>query len=98
LGEHFLPAYEQSQFEVSVHAPEGSTLAATSALVERVAADIRQMPGVTDTLVTIGGGQQQTVNLASIYVKLTDLKERNVSQTHLMVRARTEILGKYLKQ
>src|SRR5947209_6550199 len=98
VGKNFLPVDDQSQFEVSVRAPEGSTLAATSALVERVAADIRQMPGVTDTLVTIGGGQQQTVNLASIYVKLTDLKERNVSQIDLMVRARTEILGKYLKQ
>src|SRR5438270_487524 len=98
VGKNFLPVDDQSQFEVSVRAPEGSTLAATSALVERVAADIRQMPGVTDTLVTIGGGQQQTVNLASVYVKLADLKERKVSQLDLMVRARTEILGKYLKQ
>ncbi|PYT04239.1 MAG: AcrB/AcrD/AcrF family protein, partial [Acidobacteria bacterium] len=98
VGKNFLPVDDQSQFEVSVRAPEGSTLAATSALVERVAADIRQMPGVTDTLVTIGGGQQQTVNLASVYVKLADLKERKVSQIDLMVRARTEILGKYLKQ
>src|SRR5256714_1125856 len=98
VGKNFLPTDAQSQFEVSGRAPEGSTLAATSALVEKIAADIRQMPGVTDTLVTIGGGQQQTVNLASVYVKLKDIKERKVSQIDLMVRARTEILGKYLKQ
>src|SRR2546423_5318838 len=98
VGKNFLPVDDQSQFEVSVRAPEGSTLAATSALVERCVADIHQLPGVTDTLVTIGGGQQQTVNLASVYVKLKDIKERKVSQIDLMVRARTEILGKYLKQ
>jgi hydrophobic/amphiphilic exporter-1 (mainly G- bacteria), HAE1 family len=94
VGKNFLPVDDQSQYEVSVRAPEGSTLAATSAIVEKVAADIRQMPGVTDTLVTIGGGQQETVNLASIYVKLTDVKDRSVTQEHLMVETR-KLLQKY---
>ena len=98
VGKNFLPVDDQSQFEVSVRAPEGATLAATSALVEKIAADIRQLPGVTDTLVTIGSGQQQTVNLASIYVKLTDVGERKDSQLDLMGRTRADILGKYLKQ
>ncbi len=94
VGKNFLPVDDQSQYEVSVRAPEGSTLAATSAIVEKIAADIRQMPGVTDTLVTIGGGQQETVNLASIYVKLTDIKDRPVSQEQLMVDTR-KLLQKY---
>src|SRR5919202_1416966 len=46
VGKNFLPVDDQSQFEVSVRAGEGSTLAATSALVEKIAADIRQLPGV----------------------------------------------------
>jgi HAE1 family hydrophobic/amphiphilic exporter-1 len=98
VGKNFLPVDDQSQFEVSVRAPEGSTLAATSAIVEKIAADLRQMPGVTDTLVTIGSGQQQTVNLASIYVKLADLKERNVSQLELMGRSRELVAKKYPKE
>jgi HAE1 family hydrophobic/amphiphilic exporter-1 len=98
VGKNFLPTDDQSQFEVSVRAPEGATLAATSAIVEKVAADIRQLPGVTDTLVTIGGGQQETVNLASIYVKLTDVGERKDSQLDLMGKTRNDILGQYLKQ
>jgi hydrophobic/amphiphilic exporter-1 (mainly G- bacteria), HAE1 family len=89
VGKNFLPVDDQSQFEVTVRAPEGATLAATSALVEKIATDIRKMPGVTDTLVTIGAGQQQTVNVASIYVKLTDVGERKDSQLDLMGRART---------
>jgi HAE1 family hydrophobic/amphiphilic exporter-1 len=97
VGKNFLPVDDQSQFEVNVRTPEGSTLAATSALVEKIAADLRQMPGVTDSLVTIGGGQQQVVNTASIYVKLADLKERNKSQDDLMLEAR-KVLQKYPKE
>ena len=95
VGKNFLPVDDQSQFEINVRAPEGFTLAATSTLAERIAADLRNLPAVTDTLTTIGGGQQEQVNLASIYVKLTPIEERNVSQEKLMVRARTEVLGKY---
>jgi HAE1 family hydrophobic/amphiphilic exporter-1 len=94
VGKNFLPVDDQSQFEISLRAPEGTTLASTSTLVERIAADVRQLPGVTDTLVTIGGGQQELVNSASIYVKLVPVSERQLSQEKLMVRAR-ELLAKY---
>ena len=97
VGKNFLPVDDQSQFEVNLRAPEGYTLAATSALSEKIAQDLRQLPGITDTLTTIGSGQQQQVNLANIYVKLAPLEERKDSQEKLMLRARSEILGKYLK-
>lgn len=98
VGKNFLPVDDQAQFEVNVRTPEGSTLSSTSGLAERVAADVRKLPGVSDTLVTIGSGQQQIVNLANIYVKLAPIEERNISQQDLMIRARNEILGKYLKE
>lgn len=98
VGKNFLPVDDQSQFEINVRAPEGSTLATTSALAERISADVRKLPGVTDTLTTIGGGQQEQVNVASIYAKLLPLDQRNVSQSELMVRARSEILTKYSKE
>ena len=98
VGKNFLPVDDQSQFEISVRAPEGATLPSTSKLAERISADIRKMPGVSDTLTTIGGGQQQLVNLATIYVKLQPLEKRSVSQTDLMVRSRTEVLPKYAKE
>jgi HAE1 family hydrophobic/amphiphilic exporter-1 len=97
VGKNFLPVDDQSQFEVSVRAPEGATLAATSALVEKIGADMRRLPGVTDTLVTIGGGQQEIVNSASIYVKLVDIKERKETQNDLMRDAR-ELLARYPKE
>ena len=100
VGKNFLPVDDQSQFEISVRAPEGYTLAATNALVERIAADLRnkeQFPGVTDTLVTIGGGQQQQVNSASIYVKLVDIHERAKTQDEYMTDAR-KLLANYPKE
>ncbi len=98
VGKNFLPVDDQSQFEINVRAPEGSTLVNTNALTERISADIRKLPGVSDTLTTIGVGQQQLVNVASIYVKLEPLDERSVSQSDLMVRTRSEILAKYQKE
>jgi len=97
VGKNFLPLEDQSEFEISVRAPEGYTLQATSNLVERIAADVRKMDGVTDTLVTIGGGQQSIVNSASIYVKLTPVEGRKLAQMDYMVKSRALVEG-YGKQ
>ena len=94
VGKNFLPVDDQSQFEVSVRAPEGSSLSASSQLFERIATDIRKLNGVTNTLVTIGGGQQQVVNSGTIYVKLSDVKDRSKSQEDLMTATR-ELLKNY---
>jgi hydrophobic/amphiphilic exporter-1 (mainly G- bacteria), HAE1 family len=94
VGKNFLPVDDQSQFEVSVRAPEGSSLQASTVLMERIATDIRKFGGVTDTLITIGGGQQQVVNSGTIYVKLSDVKARAKSQEQLMSDAR-ELLKNY---
>ena len=88
VGKNFLPVDDQSQFEVSVRAPEGYSLGATAQTMERIASEIRKMPGVTDTLVTVGGGQQQVVNAGSIYVKLSDINNRPKSQEAMMSDAR----------
>ncbi len=94
VGKNFLPVDDQSQFEVSVRAPEGFSLGASAQVMERIASRIRQMPGVTDTLVTIGGGQAQVVNNGTIYVKLSEIADREKSQEIMMSDAR-EILKEY---
>jgi hydrophobic/amphiphilic exporter-1 (mainly G- bacteria), HAE1 family len=95
VGKNFLPVDDQSQYEISIRAPEGYSLSATSALFERIAADVRKLEGVTDTLTTIGGGQQQVVNSGTIYVKLSDIGEREKSQEDLMVAARELLAQNY---
>ena len=46
VGKNFLPQDDQSQYNVLVRTPEGTSLAATTNLAERIAQDIRQLPGV----------------------------------------------------
>jgi len=97
VGKNFLPVDDQSQYNVLLRAPEGTSLAATSALAEQVAADIRKLPGVEHTLMTAGGGADASVNNATIYVKLTDVDQRDLTQQELMVRTR-EMMKQYPRE
>ena len=68
--------------------PVGSSLAATTSLMERIARDIReQLPGVSDTLSFPGGGGGgfgQT-NAGSLFVRLKPIDEREFTQQELIV-------------
>jgi HAE1 family hydrophobic/amphiphilic exporter-1 len=88
VGKNFLPADDQSQYNVLVRTPEGSSLAATNNVAEQVSQGIRRLPGVAHTLTTAGGGADKSVNNAKIYVKLTDIDQRQLSQQELMQRTR----------
>ena len=94
VGKNFLPVDDQSQFEISVRAKEGSSLQASTVLMERIAADVRKQEGVSDTLITVGGGQQSVVNSGTIYVRLSAISERSKSQEEIMIASR-ELLNKY---
>jgi HAE1 family hydrophobic/amphiphilic exporter-1 len=97
VGKNFLPADDQSQFNVLVRAPEGTSLAATTTIAGRIAADVRKLPGVAHTLLTVGNSADASVNSGAIYVKLTDVEDRQLSQTDLMQKTR-ELLKKYPKE
>ena len=88
IGKNFVPDDDQSEFEVTMRAGEESSLVATETIAERVARDVRQIPGVTATLTTVGGGTQRAVNAATIYVKLAPIGERELNQQTIMVRVR----------
>lgn len=90
-----LPPSEEAEFLVSLRTPEGTTLAATDITAGRVARDIRQMPGVEYTLLTIGDNDQRTPNKAGIYVRLSDPSLRKEDQQILMDRVRQEIIPRY---
>jgi HAE1 family hydrophobic/amphiphilic exporter-1 len=91
---NFMPQDDRSEFQVSIRAPEGTSLAATDSITERIARDIRGLQGVEATLATVGGGQREEVNTSSIYVKLKPLEKRDISQTQIMLSARA-ILEKF---
>jgi len=101
VGKEFLPTDDRGEFQISVRAPEGTSLAATTTIAERIARDVRGLPGVTATLTSIGNGTSGfggfaigAANRASIYVKLTSRDQRAKSQQDMMLSAR-ELLRHY---
>ncbi len=67
---------DESEFEVSVTAPEGATIRTMDATMQAIEAEIRQVDGVTTLLTTVGTGGLPRVNAAQIYVRLKDIEER----------------------
>ncbi len=68
----FLPVDDQAQFEINLRAPEGTSLTETRLIAERVADDVRRLPGVEHTLMTVGEGASEASNVARILVFLVD--------------------------
>src|SRR4051812_42727564 len=94
VGKNFLPKDDQSQYNVLIRTPEGSSLAATAQIGEQIAADIRKMPGVAHTLLSVGNGADKSVNNASVFVKLLDLDKRAQDQSQIMIDTR-DMMKKY---
>ncbi|HWT45984.1 MAG TPA: efflux RND transporter permease subunit, partial [Vicinamibacterales bacterium] len=67
---NFLPNDDQSQFEIGLRAPEGTSLDSTEIIASRIAADVRRIPDVDYTLVTVADDPAQTQNAGTIYVRL----------------------------
>lgn len=90
-GVNFIPEEDESQFEVTMRAPEGTSLAATQAVLERMARDLRErLPGVLHTTAVAGFGAQRLsmANAGTIFVKLKPVGERELSSAELIARAR----------
>jgi HAE1 family hydrophobic/amphiphilic exporter-1 len=88
IGKNMIPRDDQSQFNISIRLPEGSSLAATTKYAEGIARTVRPMAGVTHTLTTVGGSSTGAVNDASIFVKLVDIGERDLSSEEMATQVR----------
>jgi HAE1 family hydrophobic/amphiphilic exporter-1 len=95
VNQNFLPEDDESQFDVIIRAPEGWTLEATERLANQMGLEIHHLPGVEHTVVTVADDAQRTPNRFSLFVKLTDVNDRRVSQHALMARVRDEALPRY---
>ena len=92
VNKNFLPEDDQSEFEVSLRAPEGASLEATEIIANRIATRIRQLPEVEFTLVSVADDPARTQNLGSVYVRLKDLEHRDRNQFLVMNEVRSTIL------
>jgi len=94
----FTPPNDVAEFDVNVRAPEGTSLGQTKLEAERVARDIRDIPGVDHTLVTIGNDSSVTRNLANVFVHLVDPRLRKEDQFAIMDRVRKEVVPRQPKE
>ena len=92
-NKNFFPPDDQSEFEVNVRAPEGTSLEAMEVVTNRIANAVRRQVAEVDyTLITIAGDPAKTRNAATIYVRLKPIEERTRDQFQVMDAVRTQTL------
>jgi HAE1 family hydrophobic/amphiphilic exporter-1 len=90
VGKDFVPHDDQSEFEIILQTPEGYSLRRTDDTFRAIETRLRRLPGVTHVLTTIGDttghlrAGEGPVTQGSVYVRLAELEERDLSQFDLM--------------
>jgi HAE1 family hydrophobic/amphiphilic exporter-1 len=91
-GVNFTPDEDESRFQITARLPVGSSLAATQSLLDRIGRDIRELPGVADTLAIAGfgggGGAAGQSNSGSMTIRLKPIDERDAAQQELVASVR----------
>ncbi|XZE20960.1 efflux RND transporter permease subunit [Pirellulaceae bacterium SH449] len=70
---------DESEFEVSVNAKEGTTIASMNIAMEKIEEKLRNVDGVVFTLASVGTRGFGGVNNGNIYIRLVDSETRNFS-------------------
>jgi len=91
IGKDFLPNDDQSEFEVTVRLPPGSSLEGSDAVMKGLEAEVRKLPGIRNMLTTIGADVRRQVDRGSILVELVPPEQRKQSQKALMLMARDRL-------
>ncbi len=91
-NKNFLPNDDQSEFEVGLRAPEGTSLEATDIIANRLATRIRRLPEVAYTLVSVADDPAQTQNSGTVYVRLKPVEARKRDQFAVMNDVRANVL------
>src|SRR5205085_12277826 len=88
-GYNLLPDEDESSYQVTLRAPQGTSLAATQSILDHIARDVREkVPGVQATLAIAGFGGQASPNTGSITVSLVPPNRRSLSQAEIIQRVR----------
>jgi HAE1 family hydrophobic/amphiphilic exporter-1 len=88
----FLPKSDEAQIEITVRAPEGTSLAQTELVASRLADAVRvEVPEVEAVLLTVGSNERRAVNEAAISVRLVSPETRDAAQDDVIDRIRRDI-------
>ncbi len=105
IGTEFFPKTDESQFSVSVQAPQGTAVQSTSALAEQVAGIVRGVVPEHDrtAVYTVSGvppsagpfGNNTGPNIGSVQVRLVPPTQRQLSTEEYANRVRRAVAGKF---
>jgi len=90
VGSAFFPETDESEFQLNLETPAGSSLAYTTDKVRAVAAQARRHPEVLYTYAAIGG-TTGAVDEATVYVRLQPKHDRAKHQAQVLRELRREI-------
>ena len=76
VGKDFLPQDDQSEFEVTVNLPPGSSLAGIFGVREAAGSRTEVAARHSDMLTVLGADQRRQVDRGSILIELVDPKQR----------------------
>ena len=98
----FLPTDDEGRFEIVVEAPQGTSLASTELITERIARSVRDIGEVDHTVVTVGSPAGSISgrgdNEALIYVALADPDRRDRDQTAVEEDVRQLVLPAFVER
>jgi HAE1 family hydrophobic/amphiphilic exporter-1 len=94
VGIDFLPQDDQSEFEITIRMPAGSSLEGTESVLRGIETDLKALPGIQNLLTLVGSDARQQVDRGSVLVTLVDTDKRELSQFQIMDLAR-ERMRKY---
>ncbi|HOW27713.1 MAG TPA: efflux RND transporter permease subunit [Elusimicrobiota bacterium] len=94
IGKDFVPSDDQSEYQVAVKAPEGTSLPMMEQILAQMESEVRRLPYIHHVLASIGEEAGSGVNAGSLYIRLVDQGERDLSQQELMSLTR-KMFAKY---
>ncbi len=92
IGKDFLPKDDQSEFDVTVRMPPGSSLEGTAKVLTEVEAEIRKVAGIEHLLTIIGADLRKQVDRGTVRVKLLPVEKRELDQFAIMDQVRQRLV------
>ncbi|MFZ2446185.1 MAG: efflux RND transporter permease subunit [Syntrophobacteraceae bacterium] len=88
IGSSFFPDYDRGEFQVNFSTAPDAGLEESRGRADAILEVLRRIPGIEITYSTVGAGDTGTVREGSIYVKLKDKGERELTQQQAEAAAR----------
>jgi HAE1 family hydrophobic/amphiphilic exporter-1 len=102
VQKNFLPLDDESRFEITLRAPEGTSVQQTQVIADRIARATRELPGVRYTVTTVGSApgdpSGRGPNQASVFVALTPANQRPQNQYEIIGMVRSQILPRFANE